>query len=189
MVLPMTKLENDVNTDHHQRRVADVAGAIAEEMGLEETQVCAIRMAALIHDIGKIWLRAEVLSKPTRLTEIEFGIVRAHAEAGYNVCRAIRFPSSIAQMVLQHHERMDGSGYPRGLLGEHIALGARILAVADVVEAMASKRPYRPARSVDEALGEIAQNRSTLYDPEVVDACLKLFDESCRLTSVLQDGR
>ena len=188
MVLAMTKVENDVDTDHHQRRVADLAGAIAEEMGLAETQICAIRMAALVHDIGKAWLRAEVLEKPTKLSQVEFGIVRAHAETGYNVCRAIMFPSPVAQMVLQHHERMDGSGYPQGLLGEDIVLGARILAVADVVEAMASQRPYRPAYSVAEALNEIVENRGTLYDSEVVDVCVGLFHER-RLTLAPRNGR
>jgi putative nucleotidyltransferase with HDIG domain len=173
----IARTEEDVRTANHQQRVADFAREIAEEMGLVGTHISAICMAALVHDIGKTWLRAEVLSKPTELTQIEFGIVRAHAETGYKMCKAIRLPSAVGQMVLQHHERMDGSGYPQGLAGEDIVLGARILAVADVVEAMASPRPYRPAYNLDEALGEITRNKGTLYDPDVVDACLKVFRE------------
>ncbi len=179
-------MEEDLVCAKHQQRVADLARVIAEEMGLKGTEISAICMAALVHDIGKIWLRAEVLGKPTKLTEIEFGIIRAHAEAGYKICRAIRFPSAIAEIVLQHHERMNGSGYPQGLAGEEIALGARILAVADVVEAMTAPRPYRPAHSLDEALREIVRNRGVLYDPEVVDACVKVFEES-RMASALTD--
>jgi putative nucleotidyltransferase with HDIG domain len=173
----MLGTEEDLLIADHQQRVADFAREIAEEMGLAATQTSAICMAALIHDIGKIWLRGEVLSKPSSLSEIEFGIVRAHPETGYKMCNAMRFPSAVGQMVLQHHERMNGSGYPQGLAWEGIVLGARILAVADVVEAMASPRPYRPAYSLDEALGEIMRQRSILYDPEVVDACLEVFHE------------
>jgi HD-GYP domain-containing protein (c-di-GMP phosphodiesterase class II) len=135
-------------------------------------------MAGLIHDIGKINVPAEILSKPGPLTELEYGLIKMHPQVGHDVLNeAIEFPWPLAQIVLQHHERIDGSGYPQGLLGEEIILEARILGVADVVEAMASHRPYRSARGVDEALEEISQNRGVLYDPEVVDACLKLFTE------------
>ncbi len=169
---------SDPYTAGHQRRVTRLACAIAEEMGLPPEQIEGLRMAGLIHDIGKITIPAEILSKPGPLSEIEWGLIRAHAQVGYDLLNgAIEFPWPVAQIVLQHHERMDGSGYPQGLSGEEIMLEARILAVSDVVEAMASYRPYRPARGLDKALEEISQHRGVLYDPEVVDACLKLFAE------------
>ena len=168
----------DPYTAGHQRRVTQLACAIAEEMGLPEEQIEGLRLAGLIHDIGKISVPAEILSKPGRLTDLEFGLIKAHPQVGYNVLNgSLEFPWPVAQIVLQHHERMDGSGYPQGLSGEEIILEARILAVADVVEAMASHRPYRSARGIDKALEEISQNRGVLYDPEVVDVCLKLFTE------------
>jgi putative nucleotidyltransferase with HDIG domain len=176
-VLATSKVEEDVHNGDHQQRVAYLACAIAEEMGLSEPQICGIRMAALLHDVGKLLLRPEVLDKPTRLTEIEYGMIRAHPETGYNICRAIGLPLGVADTVLQHHERLDGSGYPQGLSGEDIVQGARVLAVADVVEAMRSERPYRPAHSVDEALEQIAQESGSLFDSEVVDACLRLVHE------------
>jgi len=167
----------DPYTAGHQRRVARLACAVAQEMGLAEEQIGGIRMAGLIHDLGKISIPAEVLSKPTRLSDFEWGMIKMHSQVGYDILKTIDFPWPVAQIVLQHHERMDASGYPQGLLGEEIMLEARILAVADVVEAMASHRPYRPLRGLDKALEEISQNRGVLYDPEVVDACLKLFTE------------
>ncbi|MGA9349194.1 MAG: HD domain-containing phosphohydrolase [Anaerolineae bacterium] len=167
----------DPYTGGHQRRVTQLACAIAEEMGFSEEQIEGVRMAGLIHDVGKINVPAEILSKPGQLTELEFGLIKMHPQIGYDVLKAIEFPWPLAQIVLQHHERMDGSGYPQGLSGEEIMLEARILAVADVVEAMASHRPYRPSRGIDLALEEISQNRGVLYDPEVVDVCLKLFTE------------
>ncbi|MBW2039217.1 MAG: PAS domain S-box protein [Deltaproteobacteria bacterium] len=167
----------DPYTAGHQQRVANLACAIAKEIGLSGEQVEGIRMAAIIHDIGKIYIPAEILSKPGRLTEIEFKIIKTHPQIGYDILKTIEFSWPIAQMVHQHHERMDGSGYPQGLSGEEITIEARILAVADVVEAMASHRPYRPAHGIDSALEEISQNRGVLYDPEVVDACLRLFIE------------
>jgi len=167
----------DPYTAGHQRRVSELACAIANEMGLPGEQIEGIRMAGLIHDIGKINVPAEILSKPTQLTEIEFGLIRVHPQVGYNVLKAVEFPWPVADIVLEHHERMDGSGYPQGLSGEEIILEARILGVTDVVEAMASHRPYRPAHGIDKALEEISENRDILYDPEVVDACLKLFTE------------
>jgi HD-GYP domain-containing protein (c-di-GMP phosphodiesterase class II)/HAMP domain-containing protein len=167
----------DPYTAGHQRRVADLARAIATEMGLAEEQIGGIRMAGVIHDIGKIYVPGEILSKPGRLGDIEFGLIKTHPQVGYDILKTIEFPWPVAQIVLQHHERVDGSGYPQGLSGEEIMLEARIMAVADVVEAMASYRPYRPAHSIDEALEEISQNRGVLYDPEVVDTCLRLFTE------------
>jgi HD-GYP domain-containing protein (c-di-GMP phosphodiesterase class II) len=168
----------DPYTAGHQRGVTRLACAIANEMGLPEEQIEGIRMAGLIHDIGKINVPAEILSKPSALNGLEFGLIKTHPQVGCDILNgAIEFPWPIAQIVLQHHERMDGSGYPVGLSGEEIILEARILAVADVVEAMASHRPYRPARGMDQALEEISQNRGILYDPEVVAACLRLFTE------------
>jgi len=168
----------DPYTAGHQRRVTQLACAIAREMGLAEEQIEGIRMAGLVHDIGKMTIPAEILSNPGRLNDLQYGLIRAHPQVGHDILRqAIEFPWPLAGIVLQHHERMDGSGYPAGLSGEEIMLEARVLAVADVVEAMASHRPYRPARGVDMALEEISKNRGILYDPEVVDACLQLFTE------------
>ncbi len=175
--MAVTVEKRDPYTAGHQRRVANLACAIAKEMGLSADQIDGIRMAGLIHDLGKIAVPAEILSKPTRLTDIEFSLIKTHAQAGYEMLNTIDFPWPIAQMVYQHHERMDGSGYPRGLSDEDILLEARILAVADAVEALASHRPYRPARGIDEALDEILQNKGTLYDLEVVNACLKVLSE------------
>jgi putative nucleotidyltransferase with HDIG domain len=167
----------DPYTAGHQRRVADLARAIATNMGLTADQIDGIRMAGAIHDIGKISVPAEILSKPGVLTPIEFSLIKTHSQIGYEILKDIEFPWDIAQMVLQHHERMDGSGYPNGLSGEEILLEARIIAVADVVEAMASHRPYRPAVGMDKALDEISTKRGRIYDPAVVDACLRLFKE------------
>jgi len=146
-------------------------------MGLTEEQFDGLRMAGLIHDIGKINVPAEILNKSGRISDTEFNIIKIHPQAGYNLLREIEFPWPVAQIVLQHHERLDGSGYPQGLRGEEIMLEARILAVADVVEAMASHRPYRPAHSIAVALEKIAKNRGIIYDPEVVDTCARVFTE------------
>ncbi len=167
----------DPYTAGHQRRVAGLACAIAKEMGLDGDTIEGIRMAGLVHDLGKIQIPAEILSKPSRLTDFEFGMIKFHPEAGHHILRTIEFPWPIAEIVLQHHEKMNGSGYPQGLRGQDILLEARILTVADVVEAMASHRPYRPAHSLDQALEEIRINRDVLFDAEAVDACLKLFKE------------
>jgi len=164
----------DPYTAGHQRRVADLATAIAEEMNLPEDRSRGVRMAGLVHDVGKIHIPAEILSKPTRLTEVEWSMIKAHPQAGYDILKDIEFPWPVARIVLQHHERVNGSGYPQGLSDKEILLEARILGVADVVEAMASHRPYRPAHAVEEALGEIRENRGILYDPEAVDACLEV---------------
>jgi PAS domain S-box-containing protein/putative nucleotidyltransferase with HDIG domain len=167
----------DPYTSGHQRRVADLARSVAREMGLPAEQIDGIRVAGIIHDVGKMSVPSSILSKPTRLTEVEFELVRTHAEAGYEILKDLDFPWPVATIARQHHERMKGSGYPRGLLGDEILIEARILAVADVVEAMASHRPYRPTLGVDKALEEITAGRETLYDPEVVDACVRLFRE------------
>jgi HD-GYP domain-containing protein (c-di-GMP phosphodiesterase class II) len=134
-------------------------------------------MAGVIHDIGKISVPGEILSKPGKISQNELGIIKEHPQVGYNILKTVDFPWPIAQIVLQHHERMDGSGYPNGISGENILFEARILAVADVVEAMASHRPYRAALGIDLALKEISKNRGSLYDPKVVDACLRLFNK------------
>jgi PAS domain S-box-containing protein/putative nucleotidyltransferase with HDIG domain len=164
----------DPYTAGHQRRVADLGIAMAEEMGLPEDRSRGVRMSGLVHDVGKIHIPAEILSKPTRLTQVEWSMIKAHPQAGYDILKEIEFPWPVARIVLQHHERVNGSGYPQGLSDKEILLEARILGVADVVEAMASHRPYRPAHAVEEALGEIRENRGILYDPEAVDACLEV---------------
>jgi len=146
-------------------------------MDLSKHQIEGIRMAGIIHDVGKIKVPAEILSWPDRLTEIDFNVIKTHPQVGYDILKNIELPYSVAQIVLQHHERMNGSGYPAGKPGEDILLETRILSVSDVVEAMASHRPYRPALGVDKALEEIKKNKGVLYDSEVVNVCLKLFNE------------
>lgn len=167
----------DPYTAGHGRRVTELACAIAERMGLSEDRIEGLRMAGLIHDIGKVGIPAEVLSKPGQLNELEWGMIKAHPQVGYDVLKTIEFPWPVAQIVLQHHERIDGSGYPTGLSGDDILLEARILAVADVVEAMVSNRPHRPPHGLDKALEEVSQNKGILYDPEAMDVCLKLIAE------------
>jgi PAS domain S-box-containing protein/putative nucleotidyltransferase with HDIG domain len=167
----------DPYTAGHQKRATELACAIAEEMGLPEEQIAGIRMAGLIHDIGKINIPAEILSKPGSLKEIEYSLFKNHPQIGHDIVKGIEFPWPVAQILLQHHERMDGSGYPQGLAGKEIILEARILAVADIVEAIASHRPYRPGRGAGDALEEIIHDKGLLYDPEVVDACLRVFYE------------
>ena len=164
----------DPYTAGHQRRVAGIAAAIATQLGLDNNEIEGIRLAATIHDIGKIGVPAEILTRPGRLRPEERGLLKVHPRTGYDIIAGIDFPWPIAQMVLQHHERLDGSGYPNGLRGDAILIGARIIAVADTVEAMAAHRPYRSARGLDAALGEIKTGRGTRYDPEVVDACVRL---------------
>ena len=167
----------DLYTAGHQRRVTRLACAIAEELNLSEEQCDGLRMAGLIHDLGKINVPAEILSKPGQISELEKRLIRDHPRNCHDLLKHIDFPWPVSQIVLQHHERLDGSGYPQGLKSDEIMLEARILAVADVVEAMASHRPYRPAHTIESALEEILQNKGTLYDPEVVDACLRLFHD------------
>lgn len=176
-VISSTVEIRDPYTAGHQQRVTTLACAIATEMGLPEDKIDGLQMGGIIHDLGKIAVPAEILSKPGRITEAEFSIIKSHPQVGNDILKDIEFPWPIAEMVYQHHERMDGSGYPQGLSGEDILLEARILCIADVVEAMASHRPYRPALGIDVALEEISKNKGVLYDPEVVDTCLKIFTE------------
>lgn len=167
----------DPYTSGHQQRVAQLAVAIAKALHLPEDQIEGIHLACIVHDVGKMQVPAELLSKPGKLSALEFELIKEHARAGYEILKPIAFPWPIAQIVLQHHERLDGSGYPLGLVRDQILPEASILAVADVVESMMSHRPYRPGLGIDAALGQIAQNKGTLFDPVVVDACLKLFQE------------
>ncbi len=175
--MSLTIETRDPYTAGHQKRVSDLARAIATEMKLCPEDIDAIRMAASIHDLGKISIPAEILSKPGKISEYEFRLIQNHPQIGYEILRTIEFPWPIAEIVLQHHERMNGSGYPNGLRGEEISLIARILSVADVVEAMVSHRPYRSALTLGEAIHEITKNRGSLYDPDAVDACKRLFIE------------
>ncbi len=167
----------DEYTAGHMRRVGQLAPAIARELGLSEETIHGIELASTIHDVGKISIPVEILTKPAKLSKIEYLLIQTHAEAGYDIVKNIKFPWPIALFILQHHERIDGSGYPQGLKGEEILPGSRIIAVADVIEAMASRRPYRSELGIDAALAEIRQGRGTLYDPTVVDACVRLFEE------------
>jgi len=167
----------DPYTAGHQQRVSRLAKALAVEFGLPRDLVEGLRVAATLHDIGKIAVPAEILTKPSMLDDIEFGLVKEHSRVGYEILKGIDFPWPVAKIVLQHHERIDGSGYPRGLKGNQIMPESRILAVADVVEAMASHRPYRAAYGVEAALQEIRRGRGHVYDSEVSDACVRLFTE------------
>ena len=175
--ISLTVETKDPYTAGHQRRVSNLARVIAQEMGLSMDTVENIRIAGVVHDIGKISVPAEILSKPGKLTNIEMSLIQVHPQSGYDILKEAELPCPIAQIVLQHHEHMNGSGYPQGLKGDQIVLGARILAVADVMEAIASHRPYRPARGIDAALEEIEKNKGILYDAEVVEVCLRLFRE------------
>jgi len=167
----------DAYTAGHQRGVTQLACAIAREMRLPEEQIEGIRVAGLIHDIGKINIPLQILCKPTELDEFERGMIEAHPQTGYDILKTVGFPWPVAEIVLQHHERLDSSGYPQGLSGEEIILEARILAVADIVTTMSFYRPSGGPWGIDKALEEISQNRGVLYDAEAADACLKLFTE------------
>ena len=167
----------DPYTAGHQQRVADLAVAIATAMHLPKNDIHGIRMAGMIHDLGKISIPAEIISKPTQLSDIEFALIKTHSRRGYEIMADLEFPWPIAQIVLQHHEKMDGSGYPQGLKGDEILLEARIIGVADVVEAISSHRPYRPALGIDFALSEISRLKGTHFDVDVVNVCLNLFAE------------
>lgn len=173
-VLASTVELKDPFTAGHQERVTFLASAIAKEMGLSRERINATRIASSIHDIGKISVPSEILAKPSGLTDSEMKIVMEHPQAGYNILKKIDFSWPIAQIVLEHHERIDGSGYPKGIKGEDICLEAKIIGVADVVEAMAAARPHRPAKQLSKAIEEIKQNRGILYDPDVVDVCFDL---------------
>ena len=167
----------DPYTAGHEKRVAEIAVAISAELGFDTERQQGMRVAGYLHDVGKINIPAEILSKPGRLSDVEYNLVKGHVQAGYDAIKDVDFPWPVAEVVFQHHERLDGTGYPRGLKGEEIIIEARILAVADVVEAMSSHRPYRAALGIDKALDEIKHGRGVAYDATVVDACLKLFNE------------
>jgi response regulator RpfG family c-di-GMP phosphodiesterase len=169
--------QRDPYTSGHQRQVAKLADAIAREMDLPEKVVEGINLAAVVHDVGKISIPTEILSKPGQLSELEFSLIQLHPERGYEVLREIDFPWPIAQIILQHHERLNGTGYPHGLKNEEILLEARVISVADTIEAMASHRPYRDGLGIDCALDEIQKGCGKLYDPNVVDAAISLFKE------------
>lgn len=168
----------DPYTAGHQRHVAELTVAIARDMSVPDYDIKGLRLASLIHDIGKIQVPSEILSKPGKLTEFEYGLIKTHSQAGYDIMKNIEFPWPIADIVHQHHERLDGSGYPQGLKGDDILPQAKIMAVADVVEAMSSHRPYRPALGIDEALEEIASKKGILYDDDVANSCIRLFKEN-----------
>jgi len=176
-VLSMTVEARDPYTAGHQRRTTILAEAIAGEMGFPPEKIEGLRMAGKIHDIGKISVPSEILNKPAKLTPAEHDLVKEHAQKGYEILKEVKSPWPLAEIVYQHHERMNGSGYPRGLKGDEILVEARILAVSDTVEAMASHRPYRPAPGVEAALEEIDKSKGVLYDSDVAAACLKLFRE------------
>lgn len=167
----------DPYTAGHQKRVATLALAIAREMGFNKKRLDILRIAAILHDIGKINLPSEILCKPGKLADCEFNLIKIHSEAGYDILKKIDFPDLVADIVHQHHEKMDGSGYPLGLKGNDILLEARILNVADVVEAISSNRPYRPALGIEEALHEIEENDNNRYDQDTAKICLILFKE------------
>lgn len=185
--LAETTEKRDKYTAGHQQRVAELACAIAQEMGLADSEIKNIKIAATLHDIGKLDIPLDILIQTGPLNDIEQLFIKTHPAAGYDILKNIPFDGPIAEIILQHHERMDGSGYPRGLVGDEILLEARILAVADVVEAMASHRPYRPALGIERALGEIQINSGRLYDPAVVEACLRVIkDNKFEFTDGLQ---
>ncbi len=175
--LAVTAETRDPYTAGHQRRVADLARSIATAMGLAAERIDGIRMASTIHDLGKISVPTEILSKPTKLTDIELMLIKTHVQSGFDILKDIDFPWPIAQMVLEHHERIDGSGYPHGLMAGQLLIESRIIAVADVVEAIASHRPYRPGLGIAESLEEITRNKGILYDADVVGASVQLFRE------------
>jgi PAS domain S-box-containing protein len=167
----------DPYTAGHERRVGKIAAFIGAELGFDEQRIEGLRVAGNLHDIGKITIPAEILSKPGKLTKIEYQLIQGHPQSSYDVLKDVEFPWPVAQVALQHHERMDGSGYPQGLKGDAILFEARIMAVADVVEAMSSHRPYRPGLGIEKALAEIERGRGTAYDADVADACLRMFRE------------
>lgn len=173
----MTVEKRDPYTAGHQSRVADLSVAIGKELGLDNERIEGLHLGAMIHDIGKIYIPAEILNRPGHLSVHEFGMIKTHSDVGYDIIKNVKFPWPVAEMVLQHHERMDGSGYPNGLKGEDIILEARIIAVADVVEAITAHRPYRPALGIDKALDEIESKKGLIYDREVANSCIRLFRE------------
>jgi putative nucleotidyltransferase with HDIG domain len=177
-VMESTIAARDPYTVGHQQRATQLACLIAAEMDLPKASIEALHIGGRLHDLGKIAVPGEILSKPGKLTDVEFSLVKSHPQVGYEILQPLNLPQQIAQIILQHHERLDGSGYPRGLKGSEIILEARILAVADVVESICSHRPYRPSLGLDQALEEIVQFKGTLYDVEAVDACIRVFEKA-----------
>jgi response regulator RpfG family c-di-GMP phosphodiesterase len=176
-VLESTIAARDPYTVGHQRRVSQIACTIGREMGLSEDRLHCLRMAGILHDLGKIAIPSDLLSKPGKLTPMEFALIKTHPQVAYNILSPINLPGNTAKIILQHHERINGSGYPQGLQGEEILLEARILGVADVMEAMCSHRPYRASLGLAETLNELTRNKGILYDAAVVEACLELYGQ------------
>ena len=176
-VLESTMAVRDPYTVGHQRRVSQIACTIGREMGLSEDRLRDLRMAGTLHDLGKFAIPSDLLSKPGKLTPPEFALIKTHPQVAYNILEPITLPGNTAQIILQHHERLNGSGYPQGLKGEEILLEARILGVADVMEAMCSHRPYRASLGLAETLDELTRNKGILYDAAVVETCLKLYGQ------------
>jgi HD-GYP domain-containing protein (c-di-GMP phosphodiesterase class II) len=187
-VLESTMATRDPYTVGHQRRVSQIACTIGKEMGLSEDRLRNLRMAGMLHDLGKFAIPSDLLSKPGKLTPPEFALIKTHPQVAYNILEPISLPGNTAMIILQHHERLNGSGYPQGLEGEAILLEARILGVADVMEAMCSHRPYRASRGLAETLDELARNKGILYDPAVVDACLKLYGKDLQAPWKMSSG-
>jgi putative nucleotidyltransferase with HDIG domain len=173
--------KRDSYTAGHQTRVSELAVLIANKLGWDKNRIEGLKLGALVHDIGKIAVPIEILSKPGQLLPIEFSLIQIHAQVGFDILKDIEFPWPIAQMIHQHHERIDGSGYPLGLKGDEMIEEAKILAIADVVEAVASHRPYRPALGIDAAIKEIKNGQGTLYDSYIVDICIEVLGENRNL--------
>jgi len=187
-VLESTMATRDPYTVGHQRRVSQIACTIGRKMGLSEDRLHSLRIAGTLHDLGKFAIPSDLLSKPGKLTPQEFALIKTHPQVAYNILEPITLPGDTAQIILQHHERLDGSGYPQGLQGEEILLEARILGVADVMEAMCSHRPYRASLGLAESLDEITRNQGILYDAAVVDTCLKLYGQDLPLSPQVSAG-
>ncbi|WKJ88679.1 response regulator [Methylomonas montana] len=177
LAISMTIEKRDPYTAGHQWRVSQMAVAIATELGMDAAPLEGLRLGAMVHDIGKIYVPVDILTRPGRLSDIEFSLIKVHPQVGSDIMRQVHFPWPVADMILQHHERLDGSGYPNGLKGEEILFEARVIAVADVLEAMASHRPYRPGLGQEPALAEIRRGAGSIYDADVAAACLRLFEE------------
>jgi putative nucleotidyltransferase with HDIG domain len=177
-VMESTIGARDPYTVDHQQRATHIAMAIAQRMGLSKERLEELHVAGSLHDLGKIAVPAEILSKPGKLTDLEYAIIKTHPQVAFNILKPLEIPGRITQIIMQHHERMNGSGYPYGLDGQEILLEAKILGVADVLEAMCSHRPYRPALGIEKAMEEISKKRGILYDPEVVDSCLLIYQET-----------
>ncbi len=176
IITKIVEIRDPYSIGHHQK-VSKLATVIAQEMKLSQDKIEGTKIASLVHDIGKVNLPTEIISKPNKLIEVEFNLIKNYPKVGYDILKKVDFPWPIAEIVFQHQEKIDGSGYPRGLKGDEICVEAKILGVANVVEAMSSYKSYRPALSIDEALAEIVENKNILFDPEVVDTCTKLFKE------------